>query len=387
MCSILSGTKLVFGLTCPGHAGAARSPFASASKVAQRKRRKLQLRFANVRDFKQKDGDFPVSIRPHRIPEVRDLETLEETEEVVEKVPRAAAQPPRPSPVATENAKVKSLREKKAMPPMKVPHFNPEKDLPEEDAASLQAYKARALAKRLSERNYKYIPNPHGDSPGPLGTDPQAEANYYARYFDGRPPRVDHRRVLPTMDGAPEDLMDAKARPRRRRISAKQFWIQADHVTPDPQSVAFMSTRELKFAMMNEAHLVRKWRSGQPKGQGPSAGHAPGLPGGAAELWMAFGYRAAELACGRSVRPMPGESEGVEGRTPEVRCSLQSTLRFLQAMASVQAGPHSAVLVLVNRVLEHVQDLKPHQGFYILQAMSRLRLKHPKAIWRWSLVC
>ena len=65
--------------------------------------------------------------------------------------------------------------------------------------------------------------------------------------------------------------------------------------------------------------------------------------GGAAELWMAFGYRAvraprqkwsrktgccdprmrhicwnsshclqteAELACGRSVRPMPGESEG-----------------------------------------------------------------------------
>lgn len=42
---------------------------------------------------------------------------------------------------------------------------------------------------------------------------------------------------------------------RRRRISAKQFWIQADHVTPDPQSVAFMSTRELKFAMMNEAWL------------------------------------------------------------------------------------------------------------------------------------
>lgn len=26
------------------------------------------------------------------------------------------------------------------------------------------------------------------------------------RYFDGRPPQVDHRRVLPTMDGAPEDL-------------------------------------------------------------------------------------------------------------------------------------------------------------------------------------
>eukprot|EP00913_Durusdinium_trenchii_P031884 g29861.t1 len=76
---------------------------------------------------------------------------------------------------------------------------------------------------------------------------------------------------------------------------------------------------------------------------------------------------------------MPGEPEGVEGRVPRVQCSLQSTLRFLQAMASVQAGPHSAVLVLVNRVLENLRDLNPHQGFYVLQAMSRLRLKHPKA--------
>ncbi|CAK9086045.1 unnamed protein product [Durusdinium trenchii] len=140
-----------------------------------------------------------------------------------------------------------------------------------------------------------------------------------------------------------------------------------------------MNTRELKFAMMNEAYLVRKWRSGQPKGQAPGVGHSPGLPAEAQELWMAFGYRAAELACGRSVQPMPGEPEGVEGRVPRVQCSLQSTLRFLQAMASVQAGPHSAVLVLVNRVLENLRDLNPHQGFYVLQAMSRLRLKHPKA--------
>lgn len=79
-------------------------------------------------------------------------------------------------------------------------------------------------------------------------------------------------------------------------------------------------------------------------------GQAPGLPEGVSELWMAFGYRAAELSCGRSVRPMPGETEATSGRIPKQRCSLPSTLRFLQAMASVQAGPHSAALVLVNRV-------------------------------------
>lgn len=378
--------KVLTACRWPGHPRAGLNVavrFASAKQVARRKKERLQQRFAKVREFRRKqEGDFPVSLRPVRIPEVRDLETLEETEETEESEKVSLAKAPAPkSAEALENAKVKAMKEPKAMLPTKVPNFNLERDLPEEDGASLQAYQARGLAKRLAERNYKYIPNPYSDRPGSLGTDAQAEAKYYTRYFDGTSPKVDHthRTVMPTMDGAPEDLVEPKARPKRKRISAKRFWIQADHVTPDPQLVAFMSTRELKFAMMNEAHLVRKWRSGQAKGQGPGVGHAPGLPVGASELWMALGYRAAELACGRSVRPLPGESEGVEGRAPVVRCSLQSTLRFLQAMASVQAGPQSAVLVLVNRVLENVRDLKPHQGFYILQAMSRLRLKHPKA--------
>lgn len=48
-------------------------------------------------------------------------------------------------------------------------------------------------------------------------------------------------------------------------------------------------------------------------------------------------------------------------------------------MASVQAGPFSALQHLLHRVLEHLKDLRPHQCFFILQAMSRLRLRHPKA--------
>lgn len=51
-----------------------------------------------------------------------------------------------------------------------------------------------------------------------------------------------------------------------------------------------MNSRELKFAMVNEAHVVQKWRNAQPEGR------AAGLPPGSERLWLAFGLRAAELA-------------------------------------------------------------------------------------------
>merc|ERR1719204_1335454 len=86
-------------------------------------------------------------------------------------------------------------------------------------------------------------------------------------------------------------MLDARPqRPRRERISPKRFWYQPEYVTPDPPLVAQMNSRELKFAMVNEAHVVRKWRGAQPDGR------AAGLPPGSGELWLAFGLRAAELA-------------------------------------------------------------------------------------------
>ena len=33
--------------------------------------------------------------------------------------------------------------------------------------------------------------------------------------------------------------------------------------------MAYMNSRQLKFAMMNEAYLVRRWRSCQPRGEAP----------------------------------------------------------------------------------------------------------------------
>lgn len=180
-------------------------------------------------------------------------------------------------------------------------------------------------------------------------------------------------------------------RPKRERISPSRFWYKEDYMSPDPPTVAMMNSRELKFAMVNEAHLTRKWRGQQPEGR------AAGLPSHSPELWLAFGLRAAEVAhvngpassrpSGAAVgRGEPGEEEGAferelsAGRRPPVQCSLSTKLRFLQAMASVQAGPHSAILGLMTAILESLQDLKPHQCFFLLQAMSRLRIKHPKSM-------
>ncbi|CAE7940662.1 unnamed protein product [Symbiodinium sp. KB8] len=242
--------------------------------VARFKNQKLQLRrrsqYAKVRQFRDRQ-------------KVRDLQdqSLDAEAEVEEATARRPAQgiskPSKFSGPKGDTAKAMASGFEL------VPRFNPDRDMNEQEAAELRASKARLLAKQLAERNYRYIPNPHSERPGPLGTDAQAEANYFDRYFNGRPPTRDRPPpTLSTMDGAPEDLVDprrAKPKPTAR---------------PDAPTVAFMNSRELKYAMVNEAYLVRKWRNDQPEA-------------GAAELWMAFGYRAAELSCGRSVRPLPGE--------------------------------------------------------------------------------
>ncbi|CAE8721245.1 unnamed protein product [Polarella glacialis] len=368
----------------PGSAAA----FGSAARVARKKKHKLKTRYANVpdRDLRQKGGDFPVQLRPTKLPQVRDLQDTnldpqaDEVDRVFKPKPHRVREAlntlraPRHEGTENDTMTVAQLKLKRSVVAPEIPHFNPERDLSEEDAASIAAYKARALAKR----NYKWMPNPHGSKPGPLGTDPQAEASYYSRYFDGRPPTQDRRRPVQG-EGAAEELVDARSGPKRReRISPKQFWVQPEHVTPDPPTVAFMNSRELKYSMWNEAYLIRKWRNAQPEGR------AAGLPAGAEELWLAFGYRAAELACGRSRRPKVEDAEEEApaecgSKLPPNRCSLSTTLRFLQAMASVQAGPYSSLQQLVLRVLENLNDLRPHQCFFLLQAMSRLRLRHQKA--------
>jgi len=369
-----------------GAAGSCAPASSSAARAARKKKQKLRFRYVKTpsHQLRQKEGDFPVQVRPAQPPALRDLQDAAlDAEAGLDRAPkvkphkvREALQqqlPPKLRGTVDDMATLPSDLRSRQVDAARVPHFNPERDLSEQDAAELTAMKARAQAKR----NYKWMPNPFGPKPGPLGTSPQAEAKYYARYFDGQQAKDG----VPAGAVAGEEFREAGSpAPRRERISPKRFWIQPEHVTPAAPAVALMTSRELKYSMVNEAHLVRKWRNSRPEGR------AAGMPPGSGDLWMAFGYRAAELASGKPGAGRPaldseagGDAEAAASRVGHQRCSLSTTLRFLQALASVQAGPYSAMQLLVGRVLEHLQDLRPHQCFFLLNAMSRLRLRAPKA--------
>ncbi|CAK0877110.1 unnamed protein product [Prorocentrum cordatum] len=330
--------------------------------------------FRQQGDFPVYQKPYPVALRPAEPPATRDLQDSALDAEAAEGfgdrarkvkphlVRQALAPPAAPGRAGPgDMAKVRYLREQRLAEP-RVADFDAARDVGEEFAAELEDAKAKARARR----NYKWMPNPYGERPGALGTDPKAQARYYDKYFDGQRLEED-RRAAPGPDG--EDLREGgRPPPRRPRVSPRQFWYKPDYVTPDPHMVPLMTSKELKFAMVNEAHLVRRWRASQPEGK------ASGLPHGSKEVWMAFGHRAAELAKGRELAVPDHPKQKLLQR-----CSNCTALRFLQAVGHVQAGPYSALLVLVTRVLEHLQELKPQQCFYFLQAMSRLRLKHPKA--------
>lgn len=359
-----------------------------------RKKKKRYGKFESIppphRVLRQKDGDFPVHVRPAKAQPIRDLHdsALDASAEgdwaaaprVKPHKMREAVLRRGPGPVVGlvgEEATDEDLKATR-LQATAIPKFNPERDLGPEAASEL----GRAKARELSKRNYKWMPNPYSATPGPLGRSREAESQYYDRYFDGRHLAEDAKKHPiagagpPGHGGDPEEFLEARSpKPRRSRISPKQFWIRPDYVTPDPPAVAYMYSQELKFAMMNEAHLVRKWRMEQPEGR------AAGMPPGSLRIWMAFGYRAAQLACGGGGAPVTAEGAGEEA-TPKRRVqksSLSTTLRFLQAMASVQAGPYSALYRLAGRAADSAKHMKPSECFFYLQALARLRLRHPRA--------
>lgn len=323
------------------------------------------------------DGDFPIALRPYRPTVIQDLQdssldAAAATEGVghvrrlkPHEVREAVRGSVSPDPGPEDKTRYGSLKDQRALI-SQVPAFDFEKDLKEGDAADLHASRARAQA----ARNFKHMPNPFGKKPGVLGTSPEAESKYYSQYFNGEGSKEDPR----ARSSAEEGLTEGRVpRPKRERISPKKYWYQDDYVTPDPRNVAYMRSKDLKFAMMNEAHLVRKWRNDQPEGR------AAGLPAGSEDLWMVFGYRAAELAAG-PVPDAPDVPPPERRRGPKQRCSLATTLRFLQAHASVQAGPYTALQRLVSRLLSELDQLKPLECFYVLQALGRLRYRHPKSV-------
>jgi len=336
----------------------------------------------------QRDGDFPAQARPRDFKpvEIRDLQDAaldgEASGEFDRLPPRAKPhrvreavrdllerrKPPAPQFVSELQSGALRRLEDQRLQASKIPELDLERDLGEDkQAAKLAAVRAADKAKALAQRGYKWMPNPFGEKPGPLGTDPKSEAKYYQRYFNGQ----EAGSQRPTDIGVyAEELKDGKYRAKRTRMSPKQFWIKPDYITPDPANVSLMNSRELKFAMVNEAHLVQKWKDSQPEKR------MAGMPPGSGELWMAFGYRAAYLSAGPDPK---GLDPNGGGRPIQRFCSLSTTLRFLQSLSSMRTGPYTALCRLASRAIEQDKDLRPVQCFFLLQALARLGLKHPKA--------
>lgn len=362
----------------------AKFPFSTypRRKGKRRLHRRTQLFWA--RKLRQKEGDFPIQLRPvEQDMKVRDLHDPALDMEADKWKPLEARRKPKPHEVREAVKKLfpsknvgtvddklsfTEVADKKAAKlASSIPQFDVERDVGEKEAFEIEAAKARMLARR----NFKWMPNPFSARPGLLGANPEAEAKYYETYFDGNDAPGDEHHPHA---GSSDDLVDSTLprRKSRNHISPRHYWYDPSYVSPSPHAVHMFNSRRLKYAMANEAHMVRKWRNKQPEGR------AAGLPPWSHDLWIAFGHRAAELAARTDPRHRdPSEEAQMESRLSK-RSSINTTLRFLQFLASVQAGPYSALLRLVDRIMQHHKELKPRQCFHLLQAMSRLRLQHPK---------
>jgi len=369
----------------PGRVAAVSTDAKKKSKALRKKTFKQQFRYTRPDPKRlgyQRDGDFPLQVRPSALV-IRDLQDSSFDIEAAEgnKLPKKIkphevrealrhSAPDRVHGTQDDKADVKTLKDA-GRQGSAIPEFDMERDVGEEEATDFALQKARAEA-RAAQRRYKWVPNPHGSTPGPLGQTPAAEAKYFERYYKGD----DIEKRPHAGPSGSEEFREARSpRQPRERLSPKQFWYLPGHTTPLPADVGFLNSRDLKFSMVNEAHLVRKWRETRPEGR------AAGMPLESRDLWMAFGHRAADLAEGRPAPiAKPDIPENFESRKDGQlqRCSLSSTLRYVQCLASVQAGPYSALQRLVGRAFEHIDDMKPRELFFLLQALSRLRLKPSK---------
>eukprot|EP00397_Hematodinium_sp_SG-2012_P044910 GEMP01050285.1.p1 GENE.GEMP01050285.1~~GEMP01050285.1.p1 ORF type:complete len:305 (+),score=83.30 GEMP01050285.1:25-939(+) len=156
---------------------------------------------------------------------------------------------------------------------------------------------------------------------------------YFAKYFLARDRRLDGREkeFKKILDELPDEAKEAN-----KRISPRKYWYSADYETPKAEDVPHMKSCEVKKVMMEEAHQVRKKQA--PFNE---------------ELWTALAQRGAEVACGRL---LSGESGP--------QCGALTTLRMLQALASVQVSVNAAIMQIVDRVTNE-KRLKPqHHHFF-----------------------
>lgn len=170
---------------------------------------------------------------------------------------------------------------------------------------------------------------------------PQGD-EYFAKYFLDRDRRADGKEeeLKKLLDELPDEAKNTEG-----RISPRKFWYTDDYESPKLEDVPYMRSVDVKKIMMEEAHLVRK---GSPFKE---------------DLWQALAQRGAELASGRLIAGQSGP-----------QCGTLTTLRLLQALASVQVPVNTSVMQIVERVSIE-RRLKPQHYTFFLQALSRLKLR------------
>ncbi|KFH11983.1 RAP domain-containing protein [Toxoplasma gondii MAS] len=97
---------------------------------------------------------------------------------------------------------------------------------------------------------------------GAKGLYQENDADYYKRFFKDRYRRLDgkEREAAERLKAESANSL-AKRRPRQPYIPPKKYWYKDNYSSPLPSDVRTLPSLTLKFAMMNEARLVKTgWR-------------------------------------------------------------------------------------------------------------------------------
>jgi len=184
-------------------------------------------------------------------------------------------------------------------------------------------------------KKYHWMPHPKAKPKGD---------EYFSKYFFGRDRRLDAKEE--ELKKIKDEMPDSKK--AKKRISPRKYWYSADYIAPTLEEIPHLNSCDIKGVMMEEAHAVRK---GKPRDD---------------DLWNALAQRGAEVASGRLLGGAAGP-----------QCGSLTTLRMLQALASVQILVSAPVVQIVERATME-KRLKPHHHHFILQALSRLRFRDPR---------
>nr|CEL75919.1 TPA: RAP domain-containing protein [Toxoplasma gondii VEG] len=178
---------------------------------------------------------------------------------------------------------------------------------------------------------------------GAKGLYQENDADYYKRFFKDRYRRLDgkEREAAERLKAESANSL-AKRRPRQPYIPPKKYWYKDNYSSPLPSDVRTLPSLTLKFAMMNEARLVKT-------GQAPLN----------LALWRAFEARLLQLA------------------GPRTNVRAATLLRALHAMSKIQHPVLPATLEgLIRGLTFREASLKPQHYVFLYQAFARLRYRH-----------